>query len=189
MPKSKELTQLIVIKKVLKLILIALIALIFVVFTTGKKVTTAIKAQTTPSLPQQDVNAKQEKQITTTIDKQGVSQLAQNDDYILVFIYSVDCPYCKKLAPLVKQLSKDYGFKVMAFSTSTAFLPEFKDSVPIIKPVMEKYFGNDANNYQFPLLVLQDNHNKSLDYYPVSVGYTEYADMQKVLQSYAKKLL
>lgn len=43
----------------------------------------------------------------------------------LIFFFRSDCPYCKAEAPVLKQLSEEYGFEVLAVSVNGGSLPEF----------------------------------------------------------------
>lgn len=45
------------------------------------------------------------------------------------FFYSASCPHCQYFAPILKNFSQDYGFKVLAISLDGGYLPSFPESV------------------------------------------------------------
>lgn len=60
-------------------------------------------------------------------DKLLLQQAVQNQG--LFFFYSASCPHCQRFAPVLKQFSVRYGFKVLAISVDGGYLPSFPDAV------------------------------------------------------------
>lgn len=67
-----------------------------------------------------------EKELQDQKLEQQIHELAKT--FGLFFIYKNDCPYCHKMAPLVKQLQDTYQFQVKAISPDAIPLPEFPDA-------------------------------------------------------------
>mgnify|MGYP002376969454 CR=1 FL=1 len=63
------------------------------------------------------------------------AKLAINEDFLrsasqqygLFFFFRSTCPYCHKLAPILKQFATQYGFNIVAVSLDGQGLPEFPD--------------------------------------------------------------
>jgi hypothetical protein len=108
--------------------------------------------------------------------------------YSLVFIMDSNCPHCQHFGSVVKKLEKDDGFKVYPFSPDGKGVAEYSQTATLIKPVVEKYFGN--KQLFFPILILQDTQAKDLPFYVVAQGDSNYqtvkAQIETVLDYVAK---
>jgi conjugal transfer pilus assembly protein TraF len=61
-------------------------------------------------------------------DEQKLLQAAQQ--WGLVFFFRGNCPYCHKFAPLLKQFTAHYGFRIVDVSLDGGGLPEFPNPQP-----------------------------------------------------------
>ncbi|ARB91038.1 type-F conjugative transfer system pilin assembly thiol-disulfide isomerase TrbB [Legionella longbeachae] len=59
-------------------------------------------------------------------DRETLKHAAQEQG--LFFFYSSSCPYCQRFAPVLKEFSEHYGFKVLAISVDRGYLPSFPDA-------------------------------------------------------------
>ena len=60
-------------------------------------------------------------------DRKALQQAAQEQGFF--FFYSASCPHCQRFAPILKQFSESYGFKVLAISMDGGYLPSFPEAV------------------------------------------------------------
>jgi thiol-disulfide isomerase/thioredoxin len=56
-----------------------------------------------------------------------IRQVSQSQGFF--FFYSASCPHCQRFAPVLKQFSDFYGFKVVAISLDGGLLSSFPQSV------------------------------------------------------------
>ncbi len=61
-------------------------------------------------------------------DRQRIRKLGK--DYGLFFIFKSSCPYCEKLAPMLKYFSRDYDMSIIPISYDGAVLSDFPNPRP-----------------------------------------------------------
>ncbi|WP_392536742.1 conjugal transfer protein TraF [Legionella sp. 227] len=57
----------------------------------------------------------------------SLNMLAKQQGFF--FFYSSSCPHCQRFAPILKRVSQQYGFSVVAISVDGGFLSSFPDAV------------------------------------------------------------
>ena len=63
-------------------------------------------------------------------DRQAQSVRNLANTHGLLFIFRSDCPYCHRLAPILKRFEQDYGMTVFAVSLDGRGLPEYPNPQP-----------------------------------------------------------
>jgi len=108
-----------------------------------------------------------------------------NKDYSLVFIYESTCPYCQKMAPVVRDIQKENSMNLYAISADNKTLDVLDDkeviNLPLSADITTKYYGSSP--VRFPLLVLQQL-NGDMNHYVIANGLTPKSDAEKTLNSY-----
>ena len=131
-------------------------------------------------------------QVTSNIQQkidvfnEAIKFLVNSKQFGLVFIYDSKCPYCKKMAEVVKELQKEYGFEVFPMSADHKSINGFKNFIPMNESMFNKYFKGRTNNIKFPQLFLQTLNTKDLKFYPLSNGYTSLARVKLFLKEYGE---
>jgi conjugal transfer pilus assembly protein TraF len=89
----------------------------------------------------------------------------------LLFFFRGSCPYCHRLAPLLRQFSMRYGFRVVDVSLDGGGLPEFPH--PQANARAAEALGVEA----VPAVYLLDPRGRRV--LPASFGYVGWSDLQQ----------
>jgi conjugal transfer pilus assembly protein TraF len=90
-------------------------------------------------------------------------------DYGLFFFFSSNCSYCQKMAPIVKNFAKRFGWQVLAISVDGNGLAEFPDFV--VNEGQAQTLGITV----YPALIAL--HTKTKKMLPLAYGFTTEEDM------------
>lgn len=101
------------------------------------------------------------------VQKQTLEKI--KDEWGLFFIFRSDCPYCHKLAPILKFLNEAYGITIFPISVDGLGLPEFPN------PQRDNGIVAKLNVKQVPMVVLGNVKDKRL--IPVGSGVISAQEM------------
>ena len=104
--------------------------------------------------------------------------------YALVLFFDSTCPHCQKFAPVVKDISNQYGISVYPFSFGGT-LPSFPHPTPVTKSIYATYYGTSKPFY--PVMFLQNVN--TMQFYLVAKGDATESQVTNILNHYAKGLL
>lgn len=96
-----------------------------------------------------------------------------NSQFAFVLFYRSTCPHCQRFDPILKEFSQDYGFKVYAYTTDSASLPSFPNSMPMTETVEKTFFNSPA--IEVPSLFLINV--KTMKAYLIDQGEMSYQDL------------
>lgn len=74
-----------------------------------------------------------------TTPETGSSFIAKHE---LVFFYLSTCPHCHRLAPILEEYAREAGYLIRAYSIDGITLPQFPDSLPASRQILNDYFGD-----------------------------------------------
>ena len=83
-----------------------------------------------------------------------------------VFFFASTCPYCHQFSPVLSQVSKKLGARVLPLSFDNQPLPEFQKVLPATSDWTTVAFQNASIHY--PALFIANTTTEKL--YPVSIG-------------------
>ncbi len=83
-----------------------------------------------------------------------------------VFFFASTCPYCHQFSPVLSQVSKKLGARVLPLSFDNQPLPEFQEALPASSDWTTVAFQNASIHY--PALFIANPTTEKL--YPVSIG-------------------
>lgn len=102
------------------------------------------------------------------INEEGMR--AASKEYGLFFFFKSTCPYCIKIAPVIKQFSAQYGFHVVPVSLDGAGLPEY----PEFKSGQQAGIALKVESTPAIFLV----NPKKRDIQPISYGYITWDELR-----------
>ena len=102
----------------------------------------------------------------------------------LVFFFASTCPYCHQFAPVVSQVSKRLGMRVLPLSFDNQPLPEFQEIMPATSEWVTVAFKNEPIHY--PALFIANPRLRQL--YPVSIGALSEIELTTRLADLALKI-
>lgn len=105
---------------------------------------------------------------------------AISDDYGLFFVFRSDCPFCHKMAPIVKSFASKYDFSVFPISQDGVGLPEYPN------PRADNGLSKKMNITRVPALFLVNP--KRRDIIPISFGLLSHSELTQRLISITDKL-
>ena len=103
-----------------------------------------------------------------------------SDDYGLFFVFRSDCPFCHKMAPIVKSFALKNDFSVFPISQDGVGLPEYP------KPRADNGLSKKMNITRVPALFLVNPKRK--DIIPISFGLLSHSELTKRIISITDKL-
>lgn len=89
----------------------------------------------------------------------------------VLFFFGSHCPYCHRLAPVIKQLELLYGFKVIPVSLDGRGIPGYE------RPEPNMVLGQYLNVTQVPALFLVDPSLNSVA--PIGIGLSTWSELQQ----------
>lgn len=90
-----------------------------------------------------------------------------SENYYFVFIYKGSCPHCHNFAPVLKDFTDSFHFKVTPYSLDNEPLPEFKGA-PLTPELFQTLYVNGGYKPSVPALFLVNRH--TLEAYAVLFG-------------------
>ncbi len=89
------------------------------------------------------------------------------DNYTFVFIYKGSCPHCHNFAPILKDFTDSFHFKVAAYSLDNEPLPEFPGA-KLTPELFQAFFVAGGYKPAVPALFMVNRHTG--DAYAVMFG-------------------
>ena len=96
----------------------------------------------------------------------------------LLFIFRSDCPYCHRLAPILKRFEHEYGMTVFAVSLDGRGLPEYPNPQP------DNGISARLNASMVPALYLTAPSRREIQ--PVGFGVMALTDLVERIAALAK---
>ena len=111
-------------------------------------------------------------QIHATLQREQQTKALQQlpHDYGLFFYFDSHCPYCKKMAPTVKNFSALYGFELLPITIDGGVLPEFPEAKA------DNGSARQLNIQAVPALYLI--HHRTQSIMPVGFGLLSMDDIE-----------
>jgi conjugal transfer pilus assembly protein TraF len=103
-----------------------------------------------------------------------------SDDYGLFFVFRSDCPFCHKMAPIIKSFAAKNNFAVFPISQDGVGLPEYP------KPRADNGLSKRMHITRVPAVFLVNP--KRRDIIPVSFGLLSQSELTNRLISITNKL-
>jgi len=107
---------------------------------------------------------------------QAIKNLASTHG--LLFIFRSDCPYCHRLAPILKRFEQEYGMTVFAVSLDGRGLPEYPNPQP------DNGIATRLNASMVPALYLTAPSRREIQ--PVGFGVMALTDLVERIAALAK---
>lgn len=102
-----------------------------------------------------------------------------------VFFFASTCPYCHQFSPVLSQVSKKIGARVLPLSFDNQPLPEFKEVLPATSDWTSVAFQNASIHY--PALFIANTTTQTL--YPVSIGSLSEMELMTRIEELIPKIM
>lgn len=109
---------------------------------------------------------------------------SERPPHILVFIFSNQCPYCVKFAPLLKAYSEVNHWPIEAVSLNGQNLPEFPNALFATQDMIDVAYQGKPVVY--PAVFIANTTTKAL--YPVSFGALSYEELSERIEAITTKI-
>ncbi len=102
-----------------------------------------------------------------------------------VFFFASTCAYCHQFSPVLSQVSKQLGARVLPLSFDNQPLPEFQDVLPATPDWTTVAFKNASIHY--PALFIANPKIQAL--YPVSIGHLNEVELTTRIDALIPKIM
>lgn len=98
-----------------------------------------------------------------------------NHTFSFVLFYRSTCPHCERFAPIISAFSKDFGFRIYAYTTDGNVLPELNNSMVVTRDIENTFFSNNHNIVVPSLFIV---NVKTMQAYFIDQGEMSYNELQ-----------